>query len=68
MTLIDFIGAVEVSLGKKLKYEAHAVEDRGRRGSLVNDKARLVLGWEPKFDLKAGVADTISIYKKSIKI
>jgi len=68
MTLIDFISAVEASLIKKLKYEAHAVEDRGRRGSLVNDKARLVLGWEPKFNLVDGVKDTISIYKKSIKI
>ncbi len=68
MTLVDFIDAVDASTGKKLKYEVHATEDRGRRGSLVNDKARLVLGWEPKFDLKAGVADTISIYKESIKI
>lgn len=68
MTLLDFINAVEVSLGKKLKYEAHAVEDRGRRGSLVNDKARLVLGWEPRFNLLSGVKDTIDIYKESIKI
>lgn len=68
MTLVDFVDAVETSLGKKIKHEIYAAEDRGRRGSLVNDKARLVLGWEPKFDLKAGVADTISIYKKSIKI
>ncbi len=68
MTLLDFINAVEVSIGKKLKYETRAVEDRGRRGSLVNDKARLILGWEPKFDLLSGVKDTINIYKKSIKI
>lgn len=68
MTLVDFINAVEASMGKKLKYEVHSAEDRGRRGSLANDKARLVLGWEPKFDLKAGVADTLSIYKESIKI
>lgn len=68
MNLVDFVAAVEISLDKKLKYEVHAVEDRGRRGSLVNDKARLVLGWEPKFDLKAGVADAISIYKEKIKI
>lgn len=68
MTLVNFINAVEASTGKKLKYEAHAVEDRGRRGSLSNDKARIILGWEPKFDLKSGVADTLSIYKESIKI
>lgn len=68
MTLIDFIRAVETATGKKLKYEAHSVDDRGRRGSLVNDKARLVLGWEPKFDLNAGVKDTISIYKEKIRI
>lgn len=68
MTLIDFINAVETAMGKKLKYEAHAVDDRGRRGSLVNDKARLVLGWEPKFSLTAGVKDTVAIYKEKIKI
>ncbi len=68
MTLVDFANAVEASLGKKLKYEIHAVDDRGRRGSLVNDKARLVLGWEPKFDLASGVKDTIAIYKEKIKI
>ncbi len=68
MTLIDFVNAVEVSVGKKLKYEVLAIEDRGRRGSLVNDKARLVLGWEPKFNLLSGVKDTINIYKESINI
>lgn len=68
MTLIDFIDAVETSLGKKLKYEIHAVEDRSRRGSLVNDKARLVLGWEPKFNLMTGVGDTLATYKEKIKI
>lgn len=68
MTLVDFINAVEVAMGKKLKHKVHVAEDRGRRGSLVNDKARLVLGWEPKFNLQEGVKDTIDIYKKSIKI
>jgi|SRR3989344_4100026 len=68
MTLVDFINAVEASLGKKLNYETHSLPDRSRRGSLVNDKARLVLGWEPKFDLLSGVKDTINIYKESIKI
>lgn len=68
MTLIDFINAVESSTGKKLKYESHYIADRQRRGTLVNDKARFVLGWEPKFDLRSGVADTIAIYKENIKI
>lgn len=68
VTLLDFVNAVEVSTGKKLKYDTHAVEDRGRRGSLVNEKARLILGWEPKFNLLSGVKDTINIYKESIKI
>ena len=68
MTLIDFINSVEVAMGKKIKYKAHAIDDRGRRGSLVNDKARLILGWEPKFSLLDGVRDTINIYKESIKI
>ena len=68
MTLIEFINTVKTSIGKNLKYETHSTEDRGRRGSLVNDKARLILNWEPKFDLLSGVKDTINIYKESIKI
>jgi len=66
--LIDFIQAVESSVGRKLKYQSNHLDDRSRRGSLVNDKARLVLGWEPKFNLNSGVQDTINIYKESIKI
>ena len=68
MTLVDFINAIETTLNKKLKYEVFSTDDRGRRGSLVNDKARLVLGWEPKFDLSSGVKDTVNIYKEKIKI
>jgi len=66
--LTDFVNAVEASTGKKLNYEVRSVEDRTRRGTLVNDKARLVLNWEPQFDLMSGVKETISIYKEKIKI
>jgi len=66
--LADFIEAVESSTGKKLKYTTGFVNDRSRRGSLVNDKARLVLGWEPKFNLQTGVADMLATYQEKIKI
>lgn len=68
VTILDFIKAVETCTGKKLNYEVRSFEDRIRRGSLANDKARLVLGWEPKFDLMSGIKDTISICKKEIKL
>lgn len=68
MTLIEFINAVEACIGRKLEYEVKALEDRTRRGSLSNDKARIVLNWEPQFNLRSGVEDTIRIYKEKINL
>lgn len=68
MTLIDFIDAVEACVGRKLEYKIKTVEDRIRRGSLSNDKARIILNWEPQFDLRSGIQDTIQIYKEKINL
>ena len=68
LTLIDFVKTVESLTGKKMNYKIRSLNDRTRRGTLVNDKARLILGWQPKFTLETGLKDTIDIYKESIPI
>lgn len=40
-------------------YEVKHLDDRPRRGSLVNDKARAMLGWKPFYDLHMGIDDYI---------
>lgn len=66
LTLIDFAKTVESCTGKKLDYEIRSVNDRSRRGTLVNDKARLVLKWQPRYDLTTGIKDTINLYREHI--
>ncbi|OGM99548.1 MAG: hypothetical protein A2817_01170 [Candidatus Yanofskybacteria bacterium RIFCSPHIGHO2_01_FULL_39_8b] len=68
LTLVDFINTIESLTGKKLDYEIRHLDDRTRRGTLVNDKARLILNWQPKYNLKTGIEDTLDTYKKSILI
>lgn len=65
-TLIDFVKTVESVTGKKLKYEIRSVNDRTRRGSLVNDKARLLLKWHPRYNLSTGIKEMVDIYKEHI--
>ena len=65
LTLIDFVKTVEFHTGKKLKYEVKNLNDRARRGTLVNDKARMVLKWQPKYNLDTGVKDAINTYKEN---
>lgn len=67
VTIVDFIKAVEKCTDKKLNYEVRSLEDRLRRASLVNDKARIILKWEPKFNLVSGIKDMLSIYKNILK-
>ncbi len=66
LTLIDFVKTVESCTGKKMDYEVRSVNDRTRRGTLVNDKARLVLNWRPRYDLTEGIKDTIKLYQEHI--
>ncbi len=66
LTLIDFVKTVESCIGKKIKYELRSVNDRSRRGTLVNDKARLVLNWQPKYNLDTGIKDTLDLYRQHI--
>ena len=66
LTLIDFVKTVESCTGKKMDYEVRSVNDRTRRGTLVNDKARLVLNWRPRYDLASGIKDTLNLYREHI--
>ena len=66
LTLIDFVKTVESCTGKKMDYAVRSVNDRTRRGTLVNDKARLVLNWRPRYDLASGIKDTLNLYREHI--
>lgn len=66
LTLIDFVKTVESCTGKKMDYEVRSLNDRTRRGTLVNDKARLLLNWQPRHDLASGIKDTLNLYREHI--
>lgn len=42
---------------KNLSYKVKKITDRPKRGTLSNDKARMLLGWSPQYNLKSGVKD-----------
>lgn len=46
------------------EYEIRDIQDRPRRGSMDNRKARKMLGWFPKMDIEKGIADYIKYVKK----
>lgn len=63
LTMEDFIN--ELSKKYMLKnYEVRSVNDRPKRGTLDNTKARLLLGWEPSYSLETGVEDYLNFVKK----
>lgn len=64
--LVDFVKTVESIESKKMNYEVKSINDRSRRGTLVNDKARLILKWWPEYDLNSGIKDTLSLYRQHI--
>lgn len=43
-----------------LKYTLKSIDDRPRRGSLDNTKARMLLNWQPKYSLDEGVAEYVA--------
>lgn len=45
-------------------YEAKDLQDRPRRGTMHNKKARKLIGWYPKLNIEKGVADYIKYVKK----
>lgn len=59
--LEDFAKVVSSKFG--VNYEAKQLDDRPRRGSLINDKARVLLDWKPFYNLETGVEDYMSTAK-----
>lgn len=50
-----------------LDYEVKELSDRPKRGTMNNKKAKKMIGWSPKTNLKTGMADYM-IYVKKYKI
>lgn len=48
----------------KFNVEVKDIQDRPKRGTMDNRKARKIIGWSPKMDLEKGVADYIKYVKK----
>jgi nucleoside-diphosphate-sugar epimerase len=48
----------------KFNFETKSVKDRPMRGVLDNSKAKMLLGWQPKYSLKLGVRDYVKYIKR----
>ena len=64
VSLLDFIGAIERSLGKKavLDFKPFHQADMVETAAVI-EKARTRLGWEPQVDLAEGVENTVRWFK-----
>lgn len=47
-----------------IDYEEKTVTDRPNRGTMTNDKMRILLGWRPNYYLARGVDDYITLVKQ----
>lgn len=56
LTIKNFVDEVSKYVSD-LKYETRKLDDRPKRGTLDNTKARVLLNWSPEFDLEEGVKD-----------
>ena len=60
--LIEFVNILKKHF--TFEYEIKDIQDRPRRGTLNNEKARKVLGWFPKMSIDKGVIDYVKYIKK----
>lgn len=59
-SLLDIISGIEAALGEKIKIKEEAGKaGEQRRSCLSHQRAKDVLNWEPKVDLKTGIKLTI---------
>ncbi len=65
-TLMEFIGAIEQSLGKKavLDFQPFHHADMLETAAVI-EKARDLLGWEPQVDLAMGVENTVRWFREN---
>src|SRR5574343_60373 len=59
LSLVDFAEELKKYF-PDVTYDKVAVQDRPKRGTMDNTKARMLLGWQPRYDLEAGVKDYMS--------
>ncbi len=65
-SLLDIISGIEAALGEKIKVkEEPAKAGEQRRSCLSHQRAKDVLNWEPKIDLKTGIKLTIDWAKNN---
>lgn len=60
--LIEFVNILKRYF--TFEYEIKDIQDRPRRGTMSNRKARKVLGWFPKMNIEKGLSDYIKFVKK----
>lgn len=56
LTLFDYVETLKKHY-PKMDYTLEDPKDRPKRGTLDNSKARMLLKWEPEYDLQKGVDD-----------
>ena len=65
-TLLDIIGAIKKIIGSDALVEHHAPRAGDLRESSANiDKARQLLGYEPRISLEAGLAGVVDFFRAS---
>lgn len=64
--LLDFVHELQKQFVYNLEYELKEGlgNDRPKRGSMDNTKARLLLGWNPKYDLSKGVENYVDLARR----
>ncbi len=62
ISLIKFVKILKKHF--TFEYEIKNIQDRPRRGTMNNAKARKVLGWFPKMSIEKGVSDYIKYVKE----
>ncbi|MCX6706167.1 MAG: NAD(P)-dependent oxidoreductase, partial [Candidatus Woesebacteria bacterium] len=67
LRLVDYVNEIKKYF-PKIRYKVKiGLNDRPKRATMDNTKARILLGWEPKYSLAEGVRDYIK-YSKKYKI
>lgn len=62
ISLIEFVNILKKHF--TFEYEIKDIQDRPRRGTMDNKKARKVLGWFPKMSIEEGVSDYVKYVKE----
>ena len=64
VTVLELVQAITVAVGTKLEPIVQTPAAPCEEEHLDNSKARRLLGWQPQFDLAAGLRETIAWYRE----